>query len=410
MDLTFNNNRKDNYYSTIFSKIKYREPEKKEHYTELQDNLSKLEHSVYLLRYYATRGKINPKKIKKKFFSSPKTFQTEPNNRRKVTRRMIKNIDLELNLNKEDNNVNTLYNNPLKESSLNNKKNKKLFMTNINYKRKKQSPKNMNSKNDDNTTKTNNETLPPVTDKNNNNNNDNNNPTFSTFDNSPLKGNIDKKNDKNNSKHIKFAKIIKTNLKSKSIYKKELEEKERIEKFPKLANYMIKSVKRENNNIRNEIYNGMDKFNIMSWYMQTRFKYAQYKFGIAEIQKYFMDLKAYGKPEEEEIDKRKTFYEHAEDIIKEIQDIKEAKEFEKLNKKYGVEQDKKKIIKSKKATIDNDDPQEKQIVELSKALQQIAKRQKNEEQTMEQINKILFKCKQGIHSIYNFDKKIHKKK
>ncbi len=95
--------------------------------------------------------------------------------------------------------------------------------------------------------------------------------------------------------------------------------------------------------------------------------------------------------------------------MQEIQDIKELKEFEKLNKKYGVEQDKKKIIKSKKATIDNDDPQEKQIVELSKALQQIAKRQKKEEQTMEQINKILFKCKQGIHSIYNFDKKIHKK-
>ncbi len=414
MDLSFNN-KKDNDYSTIFSKIEDQEPKKKEHYSEFQDNLSKLEHSVSLLRYYATKTKVKQKQIKKKFFSIPKVLQTEPNYRLKGSKRILKNIDFELNLtkvnNKESNNLNTLSNNPLKESSLthfsNNKSNKKIFMTHLNYKNgnKKNSSKIINSKTIDNTSKSKNETLPPVLERNNNNSINNNNPKFSTLDNSLLKANIDKIE----SKTIKPINSLKKNRIIKSINKRQSVEREKKEKFPKLANYLIRSVKRENNNIRNEIYNGMDTFNVMNWYMQSRFKYAQYKFGIAEIQKYFMDLRAYGKPEEEEIEKRKTFYDHVEDVVQEIQDIKELKEFEKLNKKYGVEQDKKKIIKSKKEKKDNEDPQEKQIFELSKALRQIAERQKKEKQRRDQINEILFKSKQGLHSIYNFDKKNHKK-
>jgi hypothetical protein len=321
-------------------------------------------------------------------------------------------MDFELNLtktsDKEENNLNTISNNnPMKESSIThfnyNKTKKKLFMTHLNYKNKKGNSKIITSTTIDNTNKSKNETLPPVTDKNITNNGDNNStsnniPTYSTLENTFLKTKV-KKIDRKNKIFISGMKI---NPKAKSLNKKPSIEKE---KFPKVANSMIRSVKRENNSIRNAIHTGMDKFNIMNWYMQTRFKYAQYKFGIAEIQKYFMDLKAYGKPEEEEIEKRKTFYEHVEDIIQEIHEIKEMKEFEKLNKKYGIEQDKKKIVKSNKEQKENDDQQQKQMVELSRALQQIAKRQKKEKQRRDQIDEILFKCKQTIHSIYNFDKK-----
>ena len=411
MELSFNN-KEGKDYASIFSKIKDKESQKKEHYSEFQDNLSKLEHSVSLLRYYATKTKVNPKKIKKKFFSIPKVFQTEQNHRAKVPKRIIKSMDFELNLtktnDKEENNLNTISNNnPMKESSIThfnyNKTKKKLFMTHLNYKNKKGNSKIITSTTIDNTNKSKNETLPPVTDKNITNNGDNNStsnniPTYSTLENTFLKTKV-KKIDRKNKIFISGMKI---NPKAKSLNKKPSIEKE---KFPKVANSMIRSVKRENNSIRNAIHTGMDKFNIMNWYMQTRFKYAQYKFGIAEIQKYFMDLKAYGKPEEEEIEKRKTFYEHVEDIIQEIHEIKEMKEFEKLNKKYGIEQDKKKIVKSNKEQKENDDQQQKQMVELSRALQQIAKRQKKEKQRRDQIDEILFKCKQTIHSIYNFDKK-----
>lgn len=181
------------------------------------------------------------------------------------------------------------------------------------------------------------------------------------------------------------------------------------EEFPKITNYMIKNLKRENNNIKNNIYKGIERFNIMEWYMKTRFKYAQYKYGISEIQKYFMDLKAYGKPEEEEIEKRKTFYEHVEDIINDIHITQEKKEIEKLNKKYGVEHDKKKIGKSKDDNNENENPQKYQRNEISKALQEINKRKKKEKYKRQEIDEILFKCKHRLHSINCFEKKLPKK-
>jgi len=171
---------------------------------------------------------------------------------------------------------------------------------------------------------------------------------------------------------------------------------------------MIKNLKKENNNIKKKIYKGMEKFNIMEWYMKTRFKYTQYKYGIAEIDKYFMDLKAYGKPEEEEIEKRKTFYEHVEDLIEDIHEVQQKKEIEKLNKKYGIEQNKKKIVKSKKNKKEFNIPQQNQMIELSRALKEIEKRRKMEKQKRKEVDDILFKCKQRLHSINSFENKLPK--
>ena len=394
MEYSFNNKKEDDF-ATIFSKIKSGDSQKKQNYSQFQNNLSKLEHSVSLLRYYATKGKMNPKKIKKKFFSLPKSFQTEPNYLTKVSKKLFKNSDFiyEYNNNKNNENkeinLNNITHEGIKESSLtkltNKKSKKKLFMTNLNYQNLNKSSKTINNTNYNTintSTKYNADKLPKL---------DNNiNPNTSTLDTSFSKTKID--NGTINLKKMSF------NNKRYNTFEKEA--------LPKVANYMIKTVKKENNNIRNTIYKGMEKFSIMDWYMKTRFKYAQYKFGIAEIQKYFLDLKAYGKPEEEEIEKRKTFYEHVEDIIDDIQTVQEQKEYEKVNKKYGVEQDKKKIIKSKKGKKEAGDPQQKQIFELSKALLQISRRHKREKQQRDQIDDILFKCKQGIHSINCLDQKL----
>ena len=53
--------------------------------------------------------------------------------------------------------------------------------------------------------------------------------------------------------------------------------------------------------------------------MKSRFKLAQWKYGISEIQKYFVDLQTYRKQEEEELLKRKSFYDFVEDLIDEIE-------------------------------------------------------------------------------------------
>ena len=74
--------------------------------------------------------------------------------------------------------------------------------------------------------------------------------------------------------------------------------------------------------------------------MKSKIKLAQWKFGIAEIEKYFVDLKAYGKPEEEELLKRKTFYDVVEDLIDEIKKEKEEKDIKKIKNAYKKEEKK----------------------------------------------------------------------
>ena len=385
------NQKKNENFSTIFSKLD--DTQKSELFSDLEFNLSKLRQSVSLLKLYGTKGKINSKKIRKKFFSSPKTILTEPN-KQIITSRNNKTKDFKFILENKENNDNTINikqstQNPVNEmvktsmSKVTSKSN--IFMTNININYKDKKLKNiLNSTNyhtNEEINKNSKKKLPNLNKININ----------LSPEKIPLKTKTEIKIKSNTSRN----RLLNSN---KTINKEE---------FPKITNSKIKAMKKENNNIKKNIYKGIEKFGIMEWYMKTRFKYAEYKYGIAEIQKYFMDLKAYGKPEEEEIEKRKTFYEHVEDIVNDIHEIQQQKEMEKLNKKYGIEQDKKKIVKSKNE-IDEEDPQKKGRIEQCKALQEISKRQKKERQRRQQIDDILFKCKQRIHSINSFDRKLPK--
>ena len=376
------NNKKGEEFSTIFSKID--EDEKTQRYSHLQNNLSKLQQSVYLLSFYGTKGQ---KKLRKKLITSPK-IETEPNLKSKASKKLLKTKDFMTDnstnkTNENQTNKTKHITNEMTKTSFSNKSIKgNIFMTNANYIDK--------SKNQ----------IISLNNTNYNSNNSYNNAKKVKLPNLKANNSFTKINIENNNKNNISRNKSLSNKNNNSLNK---------EQFPQITNYMIKNMKKENNNIKNKIYKGIDKFNIMEWYMKTRFKYAQYKYGIAEIQKYFMDLKAYGKPEEEEIEKRKTFYEHVEDIIDDIHLVQQQKETEKINKKNGIAQDKKKLLKSKKENNNNDNPQKKQRTELSKALQEIIKRQKKEKQKRQQIDDILFKCKQRVHSINCFDKKLPNK-
>ncbi len=429
-----NNNKKENEFSTIFSNIA--DPEKTHVFSDLQNNLSKLQQSVSSLRFYGTKGKINSKKIRKKIFASP-IFQTEQNqniktSKKKLTQKYYKDYNRSINKNSTlkiktkdiNNTINTIYTinnddnndtyiknntiNQMTKTTFNKGSESNIFITKVKYKKNK----------DHNTLNTfhNINTL--------NNTNYNTNPNINIFPKNnqsklPQLKPIDftklsssKKDDNNSFNKIKFEKKNNTSRNKPVINNKNKTISLDKTQFPQVTNIMIKKMKKENNNIKNNIYKGIEKFNVMEWYMKTRFKYALYKYGIAEIQKYFMDIKAYGKPEEEEIEKRKTFYEHVEDIIDDIHAIKQQKELEKLNKKYGVKYDKKKLNKLNKKNEKEDDNkfvvQKKQMVELSKALQEIDKRQKKEKKKRQEIDDILFKCKQGIQSINSMDRKLPK--
>jgi hypothetical protein len=392
MENPFIRHKKREKYGTIFSKLE-EDTQKIQKYEQLDDNLAKLQQNLLLLDFFGSKTKINTKKIKKKFFSLPKITQTEPNQRSMISNKNLHKKEFDfLAHKKKKKNIKEIIHEDTKTNYNNNSPRTNLFLTKIDHKgESKTSKKNitMSTKyitGDKTFVKTKDNLIPEqkkVYD-----------PTFLTMNNSFIKTKNKIINNNKKNKSVKTMRINNTFCTK--------------EQFPKMTNIMIKDLKKENNDIKKAIHKGMEKFNIMEWYMKTRFKYAQYKYGIAEIQKYFMDIKAYGKPEEEEIEKRKTFLEHVEDIIDDIHEIQQQKSIEKLNKKYGIEHDKKKI-KSKNEQNENENPQQKQIFELSRALQEIAKRKKDEKKKRNQIDDILFKCDQGIHSINVLDKKLSKK-
>ena len=392
--MEYNLQHKKDGFLTIFSQMQ--DTKKIRRYSFLQHNLSKLQDSITLLNYYSTKGKINSKNKKNVIISSQKPLKTEQSYRSKTFKKFIKNvINLEAqkkineSRNRLNNNLKNKKNKDMTKSQFNDSINlkKNLFVTNINYK---------------NTSKNISKIITNTSYKDNN--------AFSR-DNSNILPFLSKTSFNPNSSDISVIKSNKNNQsscsKNKSLSHNKNSSLEK-EEFPKVANDKIKELKKENNKIKKKIYKGIEKFNIMEWYMKTRFKYTQYKYGIAEIDKYFMDLKAYGKPEEEEIEKRKTFYDHVEDIIDDIHEMQQKKEIEKLNKKYGIDQDKKKIIKSKKNKKESNIPQQNQMLELSRALKEIEKRRKKEKQKRKEIKDILFKCKQSLHSINSFESKLHK--
>ena len=391
--MDFNLTHKNNDFSTIFSRMHI--TKKNHRYSNFQNNLSELQQNVTLLKFYATKGNLSKKN---KIMPSPKPFQTEEINRAKTIKKIIKNNihisskALSESRNKSKNNKEDMkkIDKSSNDFQLNNNKNtkNKLFMTNFDHKSKNKNnnkiPTNIIYKNNNTISNDKYKILPPLNRTNFNPNSSNDISFLRTS-----------KNEQNSFSKNKSS----SHNKSKSLEK---------EKFPNVANQKIKDMKKENNTIKNKIYKGIEKFNIMEWYMRTRFKYTEYKYGIAEIDKYFMDLKAYGKPEEEEIEKRKTFYEHVEDVIDDIHQVQEQKEIEKLNKKYGIDQDKKKITKSKVGKKEFNLTQQKQMIELSRALKEIAKRKKKEKNSREEISDILEKCKQRLHSINSFEKKLPK--
>ena len=409
------NNQNEEDYSNIFSQISGNK--KMGNISQLKNNLSDLQQSVSLLKYYATRGKINSKNKKIKIISPLKnqteqkiintSIKTKPN--RGILKNIRSNNDLDIKLKNSEKkikvkisqpstNENTKTQFPKVKDVDKEEQNKHLFNTNIDYKENKNDVikiiTSTNYKNSESNSRPKNNNILPLISQTN----------FTSKDISiikPTKKKIFNNDSINNSNDNS---IIESKNKSSSLNKSNSFNRKY---FAKIYDCMIKNVKRDNNNVKKKIYRGIEKFNIMEWYMKTRFKYAEYKYGIAEVQKYFMDLKAYGKPEEEEIDKRKTFYEHVEDIIDDIHIAQQKKQMEKLNKKYGIEHDKKKLS-SRKEKSEYINPHKKKMIEVSRALQQINKRKKLEKKKRDEIENILFKCKHRMHSIDSFESKLPK--
>ena len=178
-------------------------------------------------------------------------------------------------------------------------------------------------------------------------------------------------------------------------------------------------MKKNNNRIKNRINNKLNQQDLINWEMKSRFKLAKWKYGIEDIQKYFIDLEEYGKNEEVELLKRKTFYDYVEDLIDDIKKIKEEKYIKSIEDKYTSNKEENKFGKVKKKEEKNEDITNElnavdntvnKQVELCEILKKVELRKKKEKAKRCKIDNILFRSDMRRKAINDSTNKIiHKK-
>ena len=130
---------------------------------------------------------------------------------------------------------------------------------------------------------------------------------------------------------------------------------------------------------------------------ETKFKYFNWKYGIADMNKYFIDLQSYKKTEEDLINKRKSFYDRLDDVIDDIKQKEQMKKFNKIAKQFGIkikeddDKNNKAIEESDKILFKNK--------EVKNSLKKLYQRQKNEKEKNGKIKQILERCKERFINI-----------
>ena len=460
---------KEEFFTNVFSQIG--EFEKNRRYQQMQNGLNSLKQNVKLLEEFSSKDKLSNKR---KFF--PKKLSTlntdkENNNLKKINARNRNGLirqrisAIKIDSNSMNNiNINTLPNenniNRNVYENINNKRAKKengktndlsmqkykinfnkiknkLLKTevknydqlingeklpNIYLSSDKRSETNMGSKNSNtsNTTR-----LPLIYDRNR----VSSQKVYIFTDNNENGNNISIIENPSN-RNILYKKIplIRKNLKDNSIIKKypSILNSRRVNSYslnhkilPQHTDKIVRRMKEKNMKIKNKIYYKLNEQDLIDWEMKSKFKFANWKFGIAEIEKYFIDLQAYGKPEEEELLKRKTFYDYVEDLIEEIKKSKEEKDIKSIEDKYIILSENNKLGNAKKKDEKKDEDNDLNAVdktvnkqeELCGILEKVKIRRKKEKERNNLIDNILFKSDMRRKAINDSTtKKLNKRK
>ena len=398
--------KKEKYFSNVFSKIRKTEKEKK--YPVLNFNLNLLSNEIKLLEEYENPGAFG--KIKKFNLGKILALNNDGNHfnnyygRRGISFRKKKNVKCMKSTNITDNNNNAPNNNNIIKPDKNKTENNKYLNLkkiidvkngpNIYLNLDKSSDTNMDSSRYNNNLNISSR-LPNI-------NNKSPKPIYLFTENNDIKPYL--MNDENND----FTKIKiptnNTNLSRNSFMKKfprtndstVLKKKINKDELSQSTEKVLKIIQKKNKKFTKKINLKLAQQNIVDWEMTSRIKLAEWKYGIADIEKYFVDLKAYGKPEEEELIKRKTFYNKMEDLIDEINQEKEERNLNNLKNKYKRKEKKgiNALNKNEKKIEENNDMNMvdtalNRYTEENDALKKIKLRKKAEEKKRYLINNIL---------------------
>ena len=147
--------------------------------------------------------------------------------------------------------------------------------------------------------------------------------------------------------------------------------------------------------------------------MRSKIKYTQWRYGVPDAEKYFVDLNKFKKKEETELENRKSFYEKAEIIIKEVNEDLDKKKSVDISQKYGNKIDnKKKKDKDKEKEngnseergvndLWNEEKSNNKLEEMNEALKLAEKRRIKEKEIRDKVKKIMFQCKKRVYNINN---------
>ena len=459
-------------YANIFSNIS--KFEKNKRYQQLQKGLFSLKHEVKLMEDFIS----NRKKFQKKKNNNPRKINIIQSIDKDINKRNLSKGINRISLRKrmsillnESNNLSGGNGNSIIQTENSNNKANKVLNTNINKNKEKKNSNSVNKSpyipleskkyiqteiNNDNVIDINGEKLPNIymsidkmSDSNIGSINTNTNSKINSSVRLPKLQNRSQKkyfiteNDYDNTNSIDvtdnhlnnntinlYKKIKTNNLKNNSIIKKypnilnsyNLNKSVNGEQLTLQTDQILKNMKDNNMKIKKKINYKVAEQNMVNWEMKSKFKMAQWKYGIAEIQKYFIDLQAFGKPEEDELVNRKTFYDLVEDLIDDIKITKEEKEIKsiedkytnnKKDNKYGnlkKKEDKKNEQEKMQDEIDAVDNTIKKRKEVSKALKNVELRQKKEKERRDLIEYIMFKSDLRKKAIYDSTEKLIKNK
>ena len=414
-DSSFNNQHKNDkvYFTNVFSKVS--KSEKNKQYQSLQNKIYSLTREVKLLEDYVDRDKYG--KIKK--YEAKKVYKSLIDKSNYLLHKKIKSRNSNL-----INVINSYIRTQFQEDKHTYKEKRKNIIKNIKklYNSREQYDRNKTELNKSRNINRNllpkiNFSLDKLSETNNDSNTYNNNVTSasSRLPNNPFKTaknmylftetddinsnrnknlfrdklfHPEKKIEKENNLFVKkFPNIIDKSQRLKSSFNRY--------ELGRSTDKMVKIMKEKNQKINNRINYKLAYHDLIDWEMKSKMKLANWKFGIDEIEKYFVDLNAYGKPEEEELIKRKTFYDIVEDLIDDIKRTKDEKTIDNIKKNYNKEhENSKEFDKKDKNSKKNDDINMVDNVinkhsEVSRSLEKIRFRKIKEDKIRQKINNIL---------------------
>jgi hypothetical protein len=130
-------------------------------------------------------------------------------------------------------------------------------------------------------------------------------------------------------------------------------------------------------------------------------KYVNWKFGINDLEKYFLNVDEFGIKEKNELELRKSFYKKLNVLIDDLKEEKEMRRIKEREKVYGinVEKEEKKVIKNNEYW--NNDKAMDIMKEQNLFLKMTKERKIKERRNREIIDDILIRSKNIAYNIHN---------